>query len=251
MKKMLSIKAMVVLATVLYLCSLVWYLPATFVWSRIQGQLPAQVALQGLTGTLWSGHVSQMQVDGVDQGGLRWDWQPSGLLRGKVSLDLFWQPRNGQVTARLDAGLSSLQLKDVDGRLDAGSMAAVNKAPFVLAGHWLLDVPLLELNDLQYVGEAEGQVTWENAAGGLPRALSLGHLTADLSGVEGWLVLQLSDQGGPLGLRGDARWRPGQALALDTQMQARADADAALVGGLSLLGQPDAQGWITWRAKLQ
>lgn len=250
MEKIFSVKVMVLLV-LLYLGSLIYFLPASFVWNRIQGQLPAQVTLHGLSGTLWSGHVSRMQVEGVDQGGLRWNWQAAGLLRGKVSLDLFWQPRNGQVTARLDAGMNSLQLKDVVGRLDAASMAAVNKAPFVLAGQWLLDVPLLELNDLQYVGQAEGQLTWENAAGGLPTAFPLGHLTADLSGDEGWLVLALSDQGGPLGLRGDARWRPGQALALNTQMQARADADAALVGGLGLLGRPDSQGWVNWRARLQ
>ncbi|MBQ0743469.1 MAG: type II secretion system protein N [Pseudomonas sp.] len=250
MKKVLSIKV-VVLLMLLYLGSLIWNLPASFVWSRVQNQLPAQVTLHGLTGTLWSGRVSRMQVEGVDQGALSWDWRAAGLLGGKVSLDLFWQPRNGHVTARLDAGLNSLQLKNVVGRLDAASMAAVNKAPFVLAGQWLLDVPLLELNELQYVGEAEGQLTWENAAGGLPTALPLGHLSADLSGDEGWLVFELADQGGPLGLRGDARWRPGQALALNTQMQARADADAALVGGLSLLGRPDAQGWVKWRAKLQ
>lgn len=250
MRKILSFK-IIGLLFVLYVGSLIWHLPASFVWNRIQGQLPAQVTLQGLTGTLWSGHVSRMQVEGVDQGGLRWEWQAAGLLRGKISLDLSWQPRNGQVTARLDAGLNSLQLKEVAGRLDAASMAAVNKAPFILGGHWLLDVPLLELNDLQYVGQAEGKLTWENAAGGLPTALPLGHLTADLSGDDGWLVFDLSDRGGPLGLRGDARWRPGQALALNTQMQARAGADAALVGGLGLLGRPDTQGWVTWRAKLQ
>lgn len=251
MNRMPRMKGLILLGVLLYLGSLIWFLPASFVWKQIQDQLPAQVTLEGLTGTLWSGHVSRMQVQGVDQGALRWDWQPSGLLRGRISLDMFWQPRNGQVAAQLDVGLNALQLKNVDGRLDAASMAAVNKAPFVLAGHWLLDVPLLELNDWQYVGQADGQLIWENAAGGLPNALALGHLMAELSGEEGWLVFRLSDRGGPLGLRGDGRWRPGQALALNTQMQARADADAALVGGLGLLGRPDAQGWINWRVNLQ
>ncbi|WP_022963363.1 type II secretion system protein N [Halopseudomonas pelagia] len=251
MKKMVSMKSVILLGVLLYLGSLIWYLPASFVWSRIQGQLPAQVTLEGLTGTLWAGQVGRMQVQGVDQGALRWDWQPSGLLRGNISLDLFWQPRNGQVTAQLDVGLGSIRLKNVDGRLDAASMAALNKAPFVLAGHWLLDVPLLELNEFEYIGQAEGQLVWENAAGGLPNALPLGHLTADLNGEDGWLVFHLADRGGPLGLRGDGRWRPGQALALNTQMQARADADAALVGGLTLLGKPNAQGWTSWRINLQ
>lgn len=251
MKSLPSLKSLIVLGVVLYLCSLIWYLPASFVWSRMQGQLPAEVTLNGLTGTLWAGDVSQMQVQGVDQGALRWDWQPSGLLRGNIRLDLFWQPRDGQVWAQLDVGRRSVRLNHVNGRLDAASMAAVNRAPFVLEGHWLLDVPVLELNEFEYIGQAEGQLVWENAAGGLPNALPLGHLTADLSGEEGWLVFRLGDRGGPLGLRGDGRWRPGQALALNTQVQARADADAALASGLTLLGRPDAQGWINWRVNLQ
>lgn len=251
MKNLLSMKGLIVLGVLLYAGSLIWYLPASFVWNRIQGQLPAQVSLEGLTGTLWAGHVSRMQVQGVDQGGLHWDWQPSGLLRGNISLNLFWQPRNGQVTAQLDVGPGSIRLKNVDGRLDAATMAALNKAPFVLAGHWLLDVPLLELNEYEYIGQAQGQLVWENAAGGLPNALPLGHLTAALSGEDGWLVFRLADRDGPLGLRGDGRWRPGQALALNTQVQARAGADAALVSGLTLLGQPDTQGWTNWRVNLQ
>lgn len=251
MKRMWSIKRIALLCLLLFAGSLLWHLPASFVWKQLQDQLPAEVTLHGLTGTLWSGQVSRMDVGGIDQGALQWNWRPTGLLSGHVTLDLLWQPRNGQVTARLDAGASSLRLTDVQGRLDAASMAAVNRAPFVLAGSWLLDVPLLELNDLEYIGQAEGSLVWENAAGGLPNALPLGHLSAELAGEDGWLVMRLSDRGGPLGLRGDARWRPGQAMALNTQLQARSDADPALVGGLGLLGRADAQGWVNWKANLQ
>lgn len=251
MKNMPGMRSLIFLGVLLYLGSLIWYLPASFVWSRLQGQLPAQVTLDGLSGTLWAGQVSRMQVQGIDQGGLRWDWQPAGLLRGNISLDLIWLPRDGQVAARLDVAPGSIRLRNVDGRLDAATMAALNKAPFVLAGHWLLDVPLLELNEFEYIGQADGQLVWENASGGLPNALPLGHLTADLSGEDGWLVFRLADRGGPLGLRGEGRWRPGQALALNAQVQARAGADAGLAGGLTLLGRPDAQGWINWKVNLQ
>lgn len=251
MLKGLSVKKVVAVSVVLYLLSLVWNLPASFVWKRMAGQLPAEVTLHGLTGTLWSGHVNRIEVNRVDQGGLRWSWQPMGLLRAAISLDLLWQPRNGNVSAQLHAGMGALTLRDVTGRLDAASMATVNRAPFILGGSWLLDVPLLELKDMEYVGRAEGQLVWESAAGGLPTAMALGTLAADLEGDDGWLVLTLSDRGGPLGLQGNARWRPGQAMALDTRLQARPEAEAGLVGGLSLLGQPDAQGWVRWQAQLQ
>lgn len=251
MLKWLSLKNILIVAAVLYLLSLIWNLPAAFVWNRVSGQLPAEVRLHGLSGTLWSGQVQRMEVSGIDQGALSWNWKPAHLFTGRVALDLVWLPRNGQVDATMKLGFGSLRLEHVKGRLDAASMAAINKAPFVLRGTWLLDVPVLELKDFENVAEAQGQLIWQNAAGGLPRPMELGDLTAALSGENDWLVFNLGDQGGPLGLRGDARWRPGQAMRIDSRLQARASADDALAGGLGMLGKPDAQGWIGWRAQLQ
>lgn len=251
MIKRWNIKALVVCALLLYLLTLLWNMPATFVWKRLEGQLPAAVTLHGLTGTLWSGQVARMEVDGVDQGRLSWDWLPSRLLNGQVGLDLLWQPRSGKVNAQLNAGLGSLTLTDIHGTLDAASMAAINNAPFVLRGAWLLDVPELTLEHFESVAAANGRLVWQDAAGGLPQAMPFGHLSATLGSADGWLTLDLQDQGGPLGLKGDARWRPGQPMKLDVQLQARAGAEPMLAEGLSLLGRPNPQGWVSWRAQLQ
>lgn len=251
MLEAITLKRSLILAIFLYVLSLLWNLPAATVWKSLADRLPVPVTLHGLTGTLWSGQVGRIEVDGIDQGALSWDWRPAGLLKGAISLDLDWRPRNGQVNAELHAGLRRVTLREVNGRLDAASMAAVNKAPFVLAGSWLLDVPLLELNNLEHVGQASGRLVWDSAAGGLPQPIPLGHLSAELQGVDGWLNFTLSDQGGPLGLQGTARWRPGQPMELNTRLQARSTADAVLVGGLGLLGTPGPDGWIEWQAWLQ
>lgn len=239
------------LSLALYLLALLWQLPASVVWQRVAPSLPAEIELTGLSGTLWRGQVARMTVDRVDQGGLQWNWRPADLLAGNIGLDLLWQPRNGQVAANLLIGPGRIRLEDVSGELDAGTMAELNRAPFILAGSWLLDVPRLELVDLDQVAAAEGRLVWQGAAGGLPQPLALGNLTASLGHNQGWMTLDLQDQGGPLGLQGNARWRPGQAMHLDTRLQARPDAEPGLVGGLQMLGQPDAQGWIHWRAQLQ
>lgn len=246
-----SWKRTLVLMALLYLLTLIWTLPAAVVWKRVQHQLPVPVTLQGLSGTLWSGQVEQLMVEGVNQGRLAWDWQPSQLLRGRIGLELVWQPRNGRVNAELQAGLGALSLRNINGSLDASSMAIIHNAPFALGGSWLLDVPELKLEDFERVVTADGRLVWQDAAGGLPQAIPFGHLSAALSHADGWLVLDLQDQDGPLGLRGDARWRPGQPMKINAQLQARADAEPALAGGLGLLGQPDPQGWINWQAQLQ
>lgn len=246
-----SLKLVLWLSLSLYLLALIWQLPASVVWQRVAPSLPAQVELAGLSGTLWRGQVARMTVDRVDQGGLQWDWRPSGLLRGNIGLDLVWQPRNGQVKANLLMGMRRILLQDVQGELDAATMAELNRAPFILAGSWLLDVQRLELVDMDQVIAAQGRLVWQGAAGGLPQPLALGDLSASLGHDEGWMTLDLQDQGGPLGLQGNARWRPGQPMHLDTRLQAGPNAEPGLVGGLQMLGQPDAQGWIHWQAQLQ
>lgn len=246
-----NLKKTLILGAVLYLLTLVWTLPAAVVWKQLEQRMPVPVTLHGLTGTLWSGHVGQLEVDGINQGQLRWAWRPSGLLRGRLGLDLLWQPRNGRVNAELQAGLGTVSLRNIRGSLDASSMAIIHNAPFALGGNWLLDIPELVLSDFDSVTAASGRLVWQDAAGGLPQAMSFGHLSASLTDADGWLVLGLQDQDGPLGLRGDARWRPGQALRINAQLQARADAEPALASGLGLLGQPDAQGWVSWQAQVQ
>ncbi|MEL0168116.1 MAG: type II secretion system protein N [Pseudomonadaceae bacterium] len=244
-------RRLALLAMAILLLTLISNLPAQLVWRQVQPHLPANVELSGLTGTLWRGSVARLQVDGIDQGALDWRWQPAGLLAAELELDLNWRPRDGQVGAVLRLGAAEVSLENVRGRLSAASMAQVNKAPFVLQGDWLLDIPQLTLENLREVTRASGRIAWQDAGGGLPNPLALGNLAADLGTDNGWLVMQLTDAGGPLGLSGSARWQPAKPLKLDTRLQARADAERDLAAGLQLLGRADPQGWVRWRAQLQ
>ncbi|SDS69604.1 type II secretion system protein N (GspN) [Halopseudomonas xinjiangensis] len=245
-------RTVISVAALLFLGSLIWNIPAAFVWSLVESRLPAKVTVTGLTGTLWSGQVRNMQVGGIEQGALIWSWNPGQAFLGRLGLDVAWLPRNGRVDAQLKMGASSLRIENANGRLDAATMAALNKAPFILGGTWLFDVPLLELEDFERVQAAEGRLVWQDAAGGLPQPLPLGHLAADLGAEDGWLVLDLSDEGGgPLGLRGSARWRPAEPMHIDARLRAEASAEPTLTQGLGLLGRPDQEGWVQWRARLQ
>lgn len=251
MGKGMTVRTAIIVFIFAYLLTLIWTLPAAVVWPQLESRLPAPVTLHGVRGTVWSGQVARMEVEGVDQGGLGWQWRPSRLLRGQLGLDIVWQPVNGKVKAQVDAGLKSLRLSSITGVLDAASMAKVHNAPFVLHGSWLLDIPELVLEDFDKVTAADGRLVWQEAAGGLPQPLFLGHLTARLSAAEDQLLFALQDEGGPLALEGDARWQPGHPMYLDLRMQTRPTAERGLVDGLGLLGKPNAQGWVRWQQQLQ
>ncbi|MBA6418980.1 type II secretion system protein N [Pseudomonas neustonica] len=252
MQRLLRLRTLLVLSLLVFVLTLLSNLPASLVWRQVAPSLPAEVELQGISGSLWQGNVANMRVDGIDQGALRWDWLPVAMLKGQLALDLDWRPRNGQVYATLRLGLDTLVLEQVNGRLDARSMAAVNKAPFILTGDWLLDIPELRLEEFERVAQAQGRIVWQQAGGGLPEPLALGHLAADLSSENDWLMMTLSsDLDGPLALDGTAKWRPAQAMQLDTRLKARQQADPGLIQGLTMLGRPDADGWVHWRARLQ
>lgn len=251
MIRRISNRTIAIVVVVLFLLSILWNIPAAFVWGFFAQRLPAQVELSGLTGTVWSGRIQSMRIGGIEHGALDWDWNPAQTLAGRIGLDVTWLPPNGRVDAEVKLTPSSLHLEDVDGSLDAATMAALHKAPFVLGGNWLLDVALLELSNFEQVEAAEGRLVWHNAAGGLPQPMPLGHLVADLDAQDGWLTLDLADQGGPLGMRGTARWQPGQPMHIDTELRAGPDAEAALEQGIGLLGSPGSDGWVRWRARLQ
>lgn len=246
----LRIAAVVALLTG-YLFGLLWFLPASLVWQQIAGQLPGDIQVQKVQGTVWRGRVLGLHLQGLDHGQLSWKVRPSGLLRLRLVADLHWLPRQGQVSARLLAAPGRLQLSSVQGELDAQGMAALHRAPFILEGRWLLDIERIELAEPSQVTHAEGWLTWRGGAAGLPVPLALGDLQAALRAEDGWLTLTLADQGGPLGLRGNARWQPTRPMFLDTGLQARPQADPALGSALSLLGRADAEGWIEWEASLQ
>ncbi len=245
-------RTLVSVAALFFLGSLIWNIPAAVVWTLVEPRLPSKVTVTGLTGTLWSGQARSVRVGGIEQGSLLWSWKPGQAFLGRLGLNIAWLPRNGRVDAQLKIGAGSVRIENAAGRLDAATMAALNKAPFVLGGTWLFDVPLLQLEDFERVQAAEGRLVWQDAAGGLPQPLPLGHLAADLNADDGWLMLDLSDEGsGPLGLRGTARWRPAEPMYIDARLRAEANAAPALGQGLGLLGRPDQGGWVQWRARLQ
>lgn len=72
-------------------------LPASLVVSR----LPSQVALDGVSGSIWSGSATSVSYQGVPVGALWWTARPAALFAGRLEYDVDVRRPDGYVRGRI------------------------------------------------------------------------------------------------------------------------------------------------------
>ncbi|MCX7208504.1 MAG: type II secretion system protein N [Proteobacteria bacterium] len=137
---------------------LILQFPASFILKFV----PAPVQLGGVSGTIWSGRLTPLGINGqqlLDE--VRWQWQPTRLFAGQ----LVWQleTRYGQQTgqARLALGLGGNRLEAIKLTLPAAPLFALDKklSPFQLSGQ--LELEALTIRAKQ---SSEISLLWQNAS---------------------------------------------------------------------------------------
>ena len=224
MKRIVRLAALGVGAYVLILI-------ATFPAARVSASLEdrvADLAVNGVSGSIFSGQAAQVVYQGLDLGRLHWQFHPLRLLLGRleyrVELD---NPAN---TGHLIAG------KTLTGRTFVDDVD-VEVLPDRLVNHYSL-VPFNSSGTMQllfetlspgddYTGEVAGRVIWRDAVILEPLSLVLGQLEMDVSTRDGQLVGRF-DNSGDLAVSGevalsasneyriDLLLRPGPAVDADT-----------------------------------
>lgn len=82
------------------------------------------VRLAGVSGDLWSGQASRLEVRGLYLGDVRWDFAPLALLRGRLAFDLEFRDSGGAGIARLALGGGGrVALENLSGKLEANRVA--------------------------------------------------------------------------------------------------------------------------------
>ena len=80
--------------------------------------MPAQVALSGLQGTLWSGQASEIRISGQPLGALTWQCRYWRILLLQWSCDVELRPTGGSVTVQVTRfPTGTLRLQDATGSL--------------------------------------------------------------------------------------------------------------------------------------
>lgn len=212
--------------------------------SQLARRLPANLVLEGVSGTIWSGQARALAVQGRSFGALRWSCGPWRLVLLEWSCTLALQPQGGELAGEFTGDFAGdLVGRDIRGsvpiglfegmatprgwtgsvELDLEELAVVAHRPQFASG-------TLFLRDLrapgahgQYLGDFE-LVVGEGSVGG-----------ATLNG-------RLRDLGGPLRVRGAVELSGDGRYLIQGEAAPGPGAGPAVFDALAFLGPPDGQG---------
>lgn len=89
------------------------------------GQLPQPWQLGEVSGSLWHGQATQLGTRGqLLLSGLRWDWQPGALLKGRLAWQVSAQHEQNRGHALLSVGAGGWRAEDVDAVLPLAPLLA-------------------------------------------------------------------------------------------------------------------------------
>jgi general secretion pathway protein N len=210
-----------------YLLILIASFPAT----RISGELEERVAdlyLNGVSGTVFSGQAAQVVYQGLDLGTVHWQFHPLALLLGRLEYSL--ELDNPANAGHLNAGKTltgRVYIDDLDIEFQPGRLVNhYSPTEFNSSGTMQLVFETISLED-DYAGEVSGRVQWRDAVVLEPVSLVLGQLDMDVSSEDGMLIGRF-DNSGDLGVSGEVALsaaneyrvelllRPGPAVDRDT-----------------------------------
>ena len=209
--------------------------------------VPAElVILRGLSGTVWNGSASgvlfRLPQGYFQLGAVEWSLHPLSLLT--LSPHLAFTSKWGRQTVAGEVILRSqqdLDLFDLELQLAANLLGRF--APVAVDGFFTLQSEVLQLrNGLPYSGK--GRLVWNNAGWNSPRGLvPLGSYALDFEQPEGGPVEgDIITLSGPLQANGSLQLQQGH-YEVDVQLRSDTALDAQVRQMLSLIAQPDGEGF--------
>lgn len=244
-------RKLLLLGLLVFLGTLILQTPASLLHHWLAPRLASSpIQFQGLSGTLSSGRVARVDLQGRPLiGDLAWDLRALQLLIGRASFLLSGGSGgllvNGTafVVPSGTVALSDFRLSD-----PLRAVAAAAGQAFVPAeGQVGADIDTLKLRDGWPV-KAEGLVTVRSLAWKLGRnPVPLGDYQARLETETAGIKATLGTLGGALEVSGEARIGQDRSYELHIQMRPRPDAPPEVGNLVRSVGQPDTQGWYHFR----
>ena len=227
----------------LYLFFLITNIPATVVLSAVN--LPKNLSLIAISGTVWSGKAQQLNYMGISFGAVSWDLHPLNLMLGELSADV--SVVNNKQYINTEVSLSSsgkIELEETRFLIDLSSLQPlIYGMPFSYAGKASGYFPVSFFHKNNYVG-INGKLSLMSMEMISPQRQSFGDFIVDFRAEkEGATSGKIKDSGGELNLTGQLMLKKNGQFNFSAKLAAR-ETGSSLEKTLSFLGRKDASGRV-------
>jgi len=234
----------------LYLFFLITNLPARFVLSVIN--LPADIKLSSVSGTIWSAKVKNFQYKSIELGSVKWELHPLNLLSGSVSADVSIINNKQYINTEVSFTASGkIELEETRFLIELSSFQPLTYGmPFAYDGKVSGYFPVSYILMNEYVA-LNGKLSLNSLKLISPQQQLFGDFVIDFRAEkEGQTSGQIKDTGGPLSMEGQLTLNKSGILNLSAKMAAR-EAGNSLDNMLALFGRKDGSGRIQLNHKFK
>ena len=244
----------IVISLFIYLIFLVVFIPAKVIVALMP--LPDDVKIVNVTGTLWRGTASHIDVMGKSFDQINWALNPWTLMLGKVKVDLRIGSKATpfQSNGNIQIGFSGIGISELTLNTNAGFLFGDQRLPFRTQAQGELALHIVSFSQgkplcQQLQGTALlHHINVNNQFGDFP----LGELKFRLGCDQGQIVLTTKESDNRLGLTGSAIIGDGNRYKVAAKLKPVSTLPDTIINNLYYLGQPDDQGYysINYQGKL-
>ena len=240
----------ILIVIALYLFFLITTLPATVALAAIN--LPKNITLSSISGTIWSGKARQLHVSGVALGSVNWELHPLNLIIGELSADVSVINDEQYINTQLNLSSSGkIELEETRFLIDLSSLQPLTYGmPFSYAGKVSGYFPVSFFQKNNYVG-INGKLSLNDILMISPQRQSFGDFVIDFRAEkEGATSGKIKDSGGLLNATGQLILNKNGQLNLSMKLAAR-KTGGSLEKMLSFLGKKDVGGRVTFNSNFK
>jgi general secretion pathway protein N len=235
----------ILLGIVTYVGFLIIKLPAIQLISRLQ--LPANIGISGISGTIWQGQAQQLTINGLVVDQVEWKLSFWPLLTGKAKLELkggnLRQAEEISFSGLLWLGQDSVAADNFNLYLPSDLVIAQLPLPIAVNAKGRFSLKLTELDYQQGCQALSGKGQWLNAeVVGLQSPINLGTFNADLSCIENDVLISVKEPNS-FGLSARARIPNNLRFSVEGRFKPDPSLPDEVKQAAQFFGQPDAEGY--------
>ncbi|HSG58992.1 MAG TPA: type II secretion system protein N [Woeseiaceae bacterium] len=237
----LSRGKMIAAGAVTLLLGLIALFPARVAY---QWFAPPGIALNGISGTVWSGRAAQASVQGVYLEGLAWEIRPLALIKGQLAMSIEGIPGSGFVETTLTVGFSgTVQFDDLQGSLPLQSLERLVRMPG-LRGNASVQFERLAIRDGLPVA-ADGVLTVSSLVAPMIHRGSIGGYRAEFFTQNAGVMASVEDTDGVVDLAGSLQIAADRTFRFTGLVASKATTPPNLLQQMQFLEGPNERGQYT------